>query len=63
MYYLAGTDKARFKRPVVPGDRLDMATELISNRLNMMKFRCEASVDGERACSAEILCMQRQLDS
>ncbi len=61
MYYLAGTDRARFKRPVVPGDRLDMATEILADRRDTMKFACTARVDGALACSAEILCVRREL--
>ncbi len=60
-YYLAGTDKTRFKRPVVPGDQLLMSGEILADRRGMMKFRCEAEVDGKLACSSDILCMERRL--
>ena len=39
--YLAGTDKARFKRPVVPGDQLMMRSEFKADRRGVMKFHCE----------------------
>ncbi len=58
-YYLAGVDDARFKRPVVPGDQLMMESRILANRRGVMKFACRASVDGELACSAEIMCMER----
>jgi 3-hydroxyacyl-[acyl-carrier-protein] dehydratase len=58
-YYLAGVDDARFKRPVVPGDQLMMESRILANRRGVMKFACQASVDGELACSAEIMCMER----
>ncbi len=58
-YYLAGVDDARFKRPVVPGDQLMMESRILANRRGVMKFSCQASVDGELACSAEIMCMER----
>jgi 3-hydroxyacyl-[acyl-carrier-protein] dehydratase len=59
LYYLGGTDAARFKRPVVPGDRLDMESVIVADKLRVMKFRCRAHVDGELACSAEITCVER----
>ena len=60
--YLAGTDKARFKRPVVPGDQLVMRSEFKADRRGVMKFHCEAHVDGELACSADITCMVMMQD-
>ena len=60
-YYLAGTDKARFKRPVVPGDRLIMDSRILADRGGVMKFDCQASVDDEMACTATITCMERRL--
>jgi len=60
-YYLAGTDRTRFKRPVVPGDQLFMESRILAERRGMMKFECKAFVDGDLACSAEILCMEREL--
>jgi 3-hydroxyacyl-[acyl-carrier-protein] dehydratase len=60
-YYLGGTNKTRFKRPVVPGDQLVMESRLIADRRGLMKFDCQAFVDGERACISEILCMEREL--
>ncbi|MEM6707543.1 MAG: 3-hydroxyacyl-ACP dehydratase FabZ [Pseudomonadota bacterium] len=60
LYYLAGTDKARFKRPVVPGDRLDMRSRLRADKRGVLKFECEAAVDGLVACSADITVMARE---
>ncbi len=60
-YYLAGTDKTRFKRPVVPGDQLMMESRILADRRGVMKFDCRASVDGEIACTATITCMERRL--
>lgn len=54
MYFL-GIDKARFRRPVVPGDRLDLAIEVIHRRENVWKFRGEARVDGALAAQAELM--------
>ena len=61
IFYLAGMDNTRFKRPVVPGDRLDMQSELLVERRNLMKFACKAHVAGELACTTDILCVARTL--
>lgn len=62
-YYLAGVDDARFKRPVVPGDQLFMESRILADRRGLMKFDCKAFVDDELACSASILCMERNAAS
>ena len=49
IYYLAGTDRTRFKRPVVPGDRLDMEARFTADRRMLVKFGATASVDGQVA--------------
>ncbi|MBK1852417.1 MULTISPECIES: 3-hydroxyacyl-ACP dehydratase FabZ [unclassified Marinobacter] len=59
--YLAGTSKARFKRPVLPGDRLSMESEIISGKRGIWKFDCRALVDGEIVCVAEILTAEREV--
>jgi 3-hydroxyacyl-[acyl-carrier-protein] dehydratase len=56
MYYLAAIDNARFKRPVVPGDRLTLEIKYLKNKRNIWSFDCRAEVDGELAASAEIMC-------
>ena len=53
--FLTGIDKAKFRRPVVPGDRLDMEAELIRARSNMGWVFAEAKVDGKLAASAELM--------
>ena len=60
LYYLVGMDKTRFKRPVVPGDRLDMTASITSQRRSFVKFECQAFVDGELACASDILCTERE---
>ena len=61
IYYLAGVEKARFKRPVVPGDQLLMHSKILANRRGLMKFHGEAFVGEELACSAEFTAMQREV--
>ena len=60
-YVLAGSDKVRFKRPVIPGDQLIIEAVVISRRSKLWKFECKATVDGELACRAEILCAEREM--
>jgi 3-hydroxyacyl-[acyl-carrier-protein] dehydratase len=59
--YLAGSSKVRFKRPVVPGDRLDMEAELVSSKRGIWRFSCRALVNGEVVCVAEILTAEREV--
>jgi 3-hydroxyacyl-[acyl-carrier-protein] dehydratase len=60
-YYLAGTDKSRFKRPVVPGDQLVMTSSILADKRGVIKFDCAAFVDDEVACKSEITVMERKL--
>ena len=59
VYYLAGIDKARFKRPVVPGDQLEIEVTLERGVRGVWKFSCLARVDGVLVCEAEMLCSVR----
>jgi len=53
--YLAGIDKAKFRRPVIPGDRLDMEVMMMRHKRNIGWVHAEATVDGQFACSAELM--------
>lgn len=53
--YLSGIDKARFRRPVVPGDQLVFTVEKLAVRQNLIKVKGEARVDGALCAEAEIL--------
>lgn len=55
VYYYAGIDKARFKRPVVPGDRLEIEALILASKRSIWKFACIGRVDGVVAAEAEIL--------
>lgn len=52
--FFAGIDQCRFKRQVIPGDRLDLTVEITRSRGAIGKGKAVASVDGEIACEAEI---------
>ena len=54
MYFL-GIDKAKFRRPVVPGDRLDLEVSVVHHRTNVWKLKGEASVDGTLCAQGELL--------
>ena len=56
LYYLVGVDGARFRRPVGPGDQLRIHIEVDKVRRGMWWYHCEASVDGQTAVTAKILC-------
>ena len=56
LYYLAGVDDARFRRPVTAGDRLEIVVRTEKVRRGMWRYLCDASVDGKAAVSARILC-------
>jgi 3-hydroxyacyl-[acyl-carrier-protein] dehydratase len=60
VYYLAGIDKARFKRPVVPGDQLEIEVHIERGLRGVWKFSCKARVDGALVCEAEMLCSVRK---
>ncbi len=55
LVYLMGIDSVRFRRPVVPGDRLDLEISVLKRRPRIWKMRGEASVGGQLACEAELL--------
>ncbi len=62
MYYLAGVDKTRFKRPVEPGDQLLLEVALLRSKRGIGVFAAEARVDGQVAASAELMCARRGIE-
>ena len=54
MYFL-GIDKAKFRRPVTPGDRLDLEVTVLHHRTNVWKLKGEASVEGTLCAQGELL--------
>jgi 3-hydroxyacyl-[acyl-carrier-protein] dehydratase len=59
VYYFAGIDGARFKRPVEPGDQLVMDVSLLRTKAGIYKFKAIAHVGEELACEAELMCTMR----
>ena len=56
VYYFAGIDGARFKRPVTPGDQLIIKVSLTRSMRGVFKFSAKAEVDGQLAAEAELMC-------
>lgn len=61
LYLLVGIDKARFKRPVEPGDQVRIDVKYVRNMRNIWFFSAEARVDGELAASADIMCASKEV--
>jgi len=57
LVYFMTIDKAHFRRPVHPGDRLEYHVKKLRNRGTVWKFWCEAQVEGERVAEAELTAM------
>ena len=61
IYYFAGIDGARFKRPVEPGDQLILEVELLRRKAGIFKFKARAMVGDEIAVEAELTCAMRAI--
>jgi len=61
LYYFVGVDKARFKRPVEPGDQLQLSVKFIKEKRGIWKFEGVATVDGDIVCSADLMCAEREV--
>ena len=61
IYYFAGIDAARFKRPVEPGDQLVLHVELDRMKANLFKYRTRAMVGTELAVEAVLMCTVRKV--
>ncbi len=62
VYYFAGIDNARFKRPVEPGDQMILDVTLERMKSSIFKFQARASVDGETAVEAGLMCAVRTVE-
>lgn len=59
--YFVGIDGARFKRPVEPGDQLMLEASIERVKSGIYKYKTRASVDGETAAEAELMCTMRKI--
>jgi len=62
LYLFVGIDKARFKRQVEPGDRLDVSVELQRASRGMWRFACVARVGEEVACEADLMGAMQEVE-
>ena len=60
--YFAGIDRARFKRPVMPGDQLRLEAELTRELRGIGKYDVRALVDGNIVAEAELMCAYRTIE-
>ena len=61
VYYFAGIDGARFKRPVEPGDQLILDVSLLRMKAGIFKFAAKAWVGDQVAVEAELMCTMRTI--
>jgi len=57
LVYFTAIDGARFRKPVIPGDRLLLHTTVLQNRKNLWKFQVTGEVDGQKVAEATISAM------
>ncbi|MBB4102306.1 3-hydroxyacyl-ACP dehydratase FabZ [Allorhizobium borbori] len=60
LVYFMTIDNARFRKPVVPGDRVEFHVAKVKQRGNIWKFHCDAKVDGVLVAEADYSAMIRQ---
>ena len=61
LYYFVGIDNARFKRPIVPGDQLMMEVSITRTLRGMWKYAAKASVAGNIAAEADLMCTYKMV--
>ncbi len=61
VYLFTGIDKARFKRPVEPGDTIDINVQPLRRIRNMWKCAGQAKVENQLCCSAELMFTYKDL--
>lgn len=57
LVYFLGIDKAKFRKPVFPGDQIRLEVEVIQQRINIWKIKGNAFVEGKLICEAELTAM------
>jgi len=63
LVYFLGIDNARFKRPVEPGDQLKLEANIIKVTRGIWKYKARATVDGQLAVEADMMCTIRHVDN
>ena len=62
VYYFVGVDSARFKRPVVPGDQIELEVEILRISRSIWKYAGKCTVEGQTCCEAELMCTLRDVE-
>lgn len=62
VYYFAGIDKARFKKPVSPGDQLVLNVRIDRILRGIWKYVGQATVDGKVVAEAEFMCILKAIE-
>lgn len=62
VFYFAGIDEARFKKPVIPGDQLRLEVEILRKSRLLWKFKGRALVDGQLVAEAQLMCALREIN-
>jgi 3-hydroxyacyl-[acyl-carrier-protein] dehydratase len=63
VFYFVGIDKARFRRPVEPGDQLRVEVSIKRKMKSIWLFDATATVDGQDCCSAELMCAFKGIEA
>ena len=63
LLYFVAIDNARFRRPVVPGDQLRLEMTVLAWRNGFCKLQGRATVDGEMAAEASLMCKMVDLET
>ncbi|MDR9497633.1 MAG: 3-hydroxyacyl-ACP dehydratase FabZ [Hydrogenovibrio sp.] len=61
MYYLAAVDNCRFRKPAIPGDKLEFEVKALTNKKGIWKFQCETRVDGKVIAACDMMCAERDV--
>lgn len=61
LYFFAGIDKARFRKPVEPGDQMIIEVQLQRKMRNLWKFKGQAKVDGQLVTEAELSAVKAEI--
>lgn len=61
IYYLAGTDKTKFKRSVIPGDQMRLEVEIVNLRSHWLKASGKAYVGDQLVCSTLLTCAEQKV--
>ncbi len=61
LYYFVGIDSARFKKPVEPGDQVELKVKLINRKRTFWKFEAQALVDNKVVCAAQLMCSKQDV--